>query len=157
MPYINMMWSAPLQISLCCYFMWDQIGVAAMAGVAIVVLAIPINTVIAKFTRKLQLAQMKNKDKRIKLMNEILSGIKVIKLYGWEPSFSDQTQHIRNKEMTVLKKSAGLNAISMFIWTSVPFLMAVGSFTVYVLIKGGQILTPTRYEIASISNVLFLN
>ena len=141
-----MAWSAPLQITLCCYFMWDQIGVAAMAGVAIVIFAIPINTVIAKLTRKLQLAQMKNKDKRIKLMNEILSGIKVIKLYGWEPSFSDQTHEIRNKEMNVLRKSAGLNAISMFIWTSVPFLMAVGSFTVYVLIKGGQILTPSRYN-----------
>ena len=139
-----MAWSAPLQICLCCYFMWGQIGIASMAGVAIVVCAVPINTVIAKFTRKLQLAQMKNKDKRIKLMNEILSGIKVIKLYGWEPSFSNQTQEIRNKEMRVLRKSAGLNAITMFIWTSVPFLMAVGSFTVYVLIKGGQVLTPDK-------------
>ena len=125
--------------------MWDQIGVAAMAGVAILVLAIPINTVIAKFTRKLQQAQMKNKDKRIKLMNEILNGIKVIKLYGWEPSFSNQTQEFRNEEMKVLRKSAGINAISMFIWAAVPFLMAVCSFTVYVLIKGGQVLTPSRY------------
>ena len=139
-----MAWSAPLQISLCCYFMWGQIGVAALAGVSIVILAIPINAFIASITRKLQLAQMKNKDKRIKLMNEILSGIKVIKLYGWEPSFTDQTQEIRNKEIRVLKKSAFLNAITMFIWTSVPFLMAVGSFTVYVLIKGGQVLTPER-------------
>ena len=140
-----MIWSAPLQIGLCCYCMWGQIGIASMAGVAVVILAIPINTIIAKITRKLQLAQMKYKDKRIKLMNEILSGMKVIKLYGWEPSFSDQTQEIRNKEMKVLKKSAGLNAITMFIWTSVPFLMAVASFTVYVLIKGGQVLTADRY------------
>ena len=140
-----MAWSAPLQISLCCYFMWGQIGIAALAGVSIVILAIPVNAFIASITRKLQLEQMKNKDKRIKLMNEILSGIKVIKLYGWEPSFIEQTQEIRNKEMKVLKKSAFLNAITMFIWTSVPFLMAVGSFTVYVLIKGGQVLTPGRY------------
>ena len=145
MPYLNMAWSAPLQIGLCCYFMWDQIGVAAMAGVATLVLAIPINTLIAKFMKKLQLAQMKSKDKRIKLMNEILNGIKVIKLYAWEPSFSDQAQDIRNTEISVLRKSAVLNTISMFIWTSIPFLMGAGSFTIYVLIKGGQILTPTRY------------
>ena len=85
-----MIWSAPLQIGLCCYCMWGQIGIASIAGVLVVILAVPINTVIAKITRKLQLAQMKNKDKRIKLMNEILSGMKVIKLYGWEPSFSNQ-------------------------------------------------------------------
>ena len=127
-----MVWSSPLQITLCCYFMWGQIGVAAMAGVAILFFAIPINTLFAKLTRKLQQEQMKNKDKRIKLLNEILNGIKVIKLYAWESLFSDQPQDIRNKEMNVLRKSAGLNAITMFIWTSVPFLMAVGSFTVYV-------------------------
>ena len=33
---------------------------------------------------------MKNKDKRVKLMNEILGGVKVLKLYGWEKSFIGQ-------------------------------------------------------------------
>ena len=40
--------------------------------------------------RKFQLKQMKLKDKRIKMMNEILGGIKVLKLYAWEPSFINQ-------------------------------------------------------------------
>ena len=31
----------------------------------------------ANATKKLQVKQMKNKDKRVKMMNEILSGIKV--------------------------------------------------------------------------------
>jgi len=30
---------------------------------------------------------MKYKDERIKLMNEILNGIKVLKMYAWEMSF----------------------------------------------------------------------
>ncbi len=45
--------------------------------------------------RKYQLTQMLNKDKRIKLMSEILNGIKVLKLYGWERSFIDQILGIR--------------------------------------------------------------
>ena len=139
-----MVWSSPLQIALSVYWLHKQLGNAIFAGLAVIILAIPLNFVITIKMRGYQMEQMKNKDKRIKLMNEILSGMKVIKLYGWEPSFSDQTQDIRNKEMKVLKKSAGLNAITMFIWTSVPFLMAVASFTVYVLIKGGQVLTADR-------------
>ena len=145
MPFINMLWSAPFQIALSCYFMWREVGVASFAGVAIVVLALPINAGVASVTRKLQLEQMKSKDKRIKLMNEVLSGIKVIKLYGWEPSFAQQTQDIRNNEIRVLKKAAWLNALVSFIWTSIPFLMAVASFTTYVFTKGGQVLTPERY------------
>jgi len=35
----------------------------------------------------LQVKQMKYKDERIKLMNEILNGIKVLKMYAWEMSF----------------------------------------------------------------------
>ena len=30
---------------------------------------------------------MQYKDKRIKLMNEVLNGIKVLKMYAWEMSF----------------------------------------------------------------------
>ena len=46
--------------------------------------------------RKYQLEQMKAKDKRVKLMNEILGGVKVLKLYGWEPSFMKQVLDIRD-------------------------------------------------------------
>ena len=40
--------------------------------------------------RKFQQEQFKNKDQRVKMINEILGGIKVLKLYGWEPSFVKQ-------------------------------------------------------------------
>ena len=36
---------------------------------------------------KYQFSQMKKKDERVRIIAEILSGIKVIKLFGWELSF----------------------------------------------------------------------
>lgn len=68
---------------------------------------------------------MKYKDARIKLMNEILSGIKVLKLYAWEPSFAEKVLEIRKNELRVLKKSAYLNSISTFAWISAPFLVGL--------------------------------
>lgn len=41
------------------------------------ILLIPLNAIVANATKKLQIKEMKNKDKRVKMMNEILSGIKV--------------------------------------------------------------------------------
>ena len=73
------------------------------SGLAVMILAIPLNMVIANFTKKFQMAQMKAKDERVKLMNEILGGIKILKLYGWEKSFIGQVLGIRSKEILVLK------------------------------------------------------
>ena len=46
---------------------------------------------------------MAYKDDRIKLMNEILNGMKVLKLYAWESSFMHQVEQIRDKEVGILK------------------------------------------------------
>lgn len=66
---------------------------------------------------------MQYKDERIKLMNEILNGIKVLKLYAWETSFRDKVLAIRQKELNVLRKTAYLGALSTMAWTSAPFLV----------------------------------
>lgn len=66
---------------------------------------------------------MQYKDSRIKLMNEILNGIKVLKLYAWETSFREKVLAIRQKELNVLRKTAYLGALSTMAWTSAPFLV----------------------------------
>ena len=66
---------------------------------------------------------MKFKDSRIKLRSEILGGIKVLKLYAWEPSFLKQVEGIRQDELRLMRKVACLHAISTFIWVCTPFLV----------------------------------
>lgn len=66
---------------------------------------------------------MKSKDSRIKLMNEMLNGIKVLKLYAWELAFKSKVSDIRESELLVLKKAAYLGAVSTFTWVCAPFLV----------------------------------
>ena len=76
---------------------------------------------------------MQQKDSRIRLMNEVLNGIKVIKLYAWEDHFQSDVQDIRQKELTILKYTAYLNAIVSFTWTCAPFLViALQCFSKYI-------------------------
>lgn len=67
---------------------------------------------------------MKTKDGRIKLMNEVLNGIKVLKLYAWELSFKEKVNLIRENELQLLKKGAYLGAVGGFTWTCAPFLVS---------------------------------
>jgi ATP-binding cassette subfamily C (CFTR/MRP) protein 1 len=55
---------------------------------------------------------------------QVLSGIKVLKLYAWEPSYEQQILKIRDKEIAVLKQAAYLNAGTSFIWSCAPFLVS---------------------------------
>ncbi|CAG7733788.1 unnamed protein product, partial [Allacma fusca] len=89
-PYINFLWSAPLQISLALYFLWMILGPSVLAGLGVMLLTIPFNAIITTQFRKYQIAQMKFKDERVKIMSEVLSGIKILKLYAWEPSFHNE-------------------------------------------------------------------
>ena len=43
----------------------------------------------------LRFASVKHTDKRVRVMNEIISGIKVIKMYGWEYAFQKLIVGIR--------------------------------------------------------------
>lgn len=55
----------------------SSVGPSVLAGLAVMIIMIPVNGVIANKMKTLQIKQMKNKDERVKMMNEILSGIKV--------------------------------------------------------------------------------
>ena len=71
---------------------------------------------------KYQFSQMKKKDERVRIITEILNGIKVIKLYGWELSFIKKINQIREQEMEQLKIFQFLEATQFFAWTSAPLL-----------------------------------
>ncbi|XP_046475187.1 multidrug resistance-associated protein 1 isoform X1 [Neodiprion pinetum] len=153
--YINMIWSAPLQIVLALYFLWDTLGASVLAGLAVMIILIPVNALIANKVKTLQIRQMKCKDERVKLMNEVLNGIKVLKLYAWEPSFEQQILKIRNKEIQVLKEAAYLNAGTSFIWSCAPFLVSLVSFATFVLSNEENVLDSTKAFVSlSLFNIL---
>ncbi|XP_056627063.1 ATP-binding cassette sub-family C member 3 isoform X1 [Triplophysa dalaica] len=153
--FLNMLWSAPLQIFLALFFLWENLGPSVLAGVAVMVLLIPFNAFIAMKTRTYQVEQMKHKDDRIKLMNEILNGIKVLKLYAWEVSFKEKILQIRQKELNVLRKTAYLSALSTMAWTSAPFLVAMTTFAVYVTVDETHILDAEKAFVSlSLFNIL---
>lgn len=130
MLYLNMIWSSPLQIILALYFLWDILGPSVLAGFAVMIILIPVNGYMARREKMIQTKQMKNKDERVKLMNEILNGIKVLKLYAWEPSFKQQVLKIRAKEVNLLKQGAYVNAGMSFLWSCAPFLVRINIFNI---------------------------
>ncbi len=57
------------------------------------------------------------------MMNEILNGIRVLKLYAWEMAFIRSITHIREKELRYIRQKAIISTISNILWTFIPILV----------------------------------
>ncbi|KAI9315926.1 multi drug resistance-associated protein MRP [Dichotomocladium elegans] len=150
--YFHIVWSGPFQILIALVLLYQTMGPSIWAGVAILILAIPLNTFLARKMRTLQKTQMGNKDSRIKLMNEILNGIKVIKLYAWENPFIEKVSYIRNDlELATLKKIGVLTATQNFTWSSIPFFVSLSTFGLFIATSD----RPLTSDIAFVAISLF--
>ncbi|KAF9145057.1 hypothetical protein BGX30_010456 [Mortierella sp. GBA39] len=153
--YLHVVWSGLFQIGIALYLLYDTMSWAIFAGVAIMILTIPLNARLSVFMKNFQQQQMKNKDTRIKLMNEILNGIRVIKLYAWEGTFLQKVLTVRNDhELATMKKIGYLSAVQSFTWACTPFLVSLATFTVYALVLKKPMTTDIVFPSIALFNLL---
>ncbi|CAL8085482.1 unnamed protein product [Calicophoron daubneyi] len=154
MPYVNILWSGPFQIVVAVVLLWDELGPSVLAGIAVLLLLLPLNIFVARKSKSVQEKKSQIADTRIKTISELLNGIRVIKLYAWEPSFMKVINRQRDQEMVYLRRFTYLHAIS-FLWNCAPFLVAICSFGVYVMVSEENVLDAQRAFVSlSLFNIL---
>ncbi|KAK3795110.1 hypothetical protein RRG08_028311 [Elysia crispata] len=144
--------SAPFQIIVAFYFLNAKLGVSFVAGVAVIVALIPLNARISVLAKRAQAEQLRVKDERLKIMSEILSGIKVLKLHAWETSFEDRIKSLRGRELKLLRSAAILNIINVFSWLCSPVLVTTSTFVTYIFVSDEKYLDSNT---AFVSLILF--
>ena len=133
-PNLNNVWSAPLQILLTLAFLWAELGPSVLAGLAVLLAMMPLNAWISALQRRYALLAMKKKDRRLRLLGELLSGVKAVKLYGWEEPWQRAIGEVRAAEIGQLRRSAYVKAATSFLWTCAPFAVTFVTFAVFVLV-----------------------
>uniref|UniRef100_A0AAF5CVD0 Uncharacterized protein n=1 Tax=Strongyloides stercoralis TaxID=6248 RepID=A0AAF5CVD0_STRER len=150
---IQQFWSSPFQIILALTFLFNTLGYAALAGAAVMFAFVPINYFSSVFIRRHQMEQMKHKDERVKMCNEVLNGMKVVKLYAWEIPMSTIIEEIRKKELSCIKKASVIKSCIDTFNQSSAFFVALFTFTTYTLTDpNSHYLTP---QVAFVSLTLF--
>ncbi|XP_056392027.1 multidrug resistance-associated protein 1-like isoform X2 [Hyla sarda] len=137
---LNYLWSAPFTIIFAMYFLWQTLGVAVFAGVGVFILNLPFMTVFGALIKKIQEEQMKQKDGRIKLISEILQGIKVLKLYAWENAFMKKVISFRLLELKAVKKNALLLSGALALFVASPFWVSLSMFGVFLALDEKNVL-----------------
>jgi ABC-type multidrug transport system fused ATPase/permease subunit len=136
-PYMHsLLWSLPLQIIIAIALLFTNVGWAALAGIAVMVLLIPLSAKLNSIQQGYQKAVMKIKDERISTMNELLLGIRVVKFYAWEEPISVKISRLRTREKELIVKRNLVAAFQAVLFSCTPVWVTIALFSVYVGIMG---------------------
>ena len=86
---LGMVLSVPLELSISLVILWYLIGWEAFVGASLFFLLVTFQIFIARKAAKLRKKAVAFTDKRLVVMNEIISGIRAVKMYAWEWNFRD--------------------------------------------------------------------
>ncbi|KAK9869796.1 hypothetical protein WA026_003528 [Henosepilachna vigintioctopunctata] len=117
---------APTELFADTILLYFLLGKTALVGIAFLILFIPLQMYNGKLSANYRLKIAQKTDIRILLMNEIISGIEVIKMYTWEKPFAKLVEVVRRLEVQQIRGAAYVNAFlhsyNMFMSRTAQFL-----------------------------------
>ena len=130
-------------------------GKITWVAIGIYILMIIIQFIVTGFSQGIRINIMKTIDTRVKLVNEILTGIRVIKYYCWEKPFKGKVSDIRDVELNLHKKIAYLMYTGIdLLMTIVPQLVPLACFSLYPSVMGKPLTSSVAFTSITLFNIL---
>ncbi|KAK0404544.1 hypothetical protein QR680_017501 [Steinernema hermaphroditum] len=129
--FFHYSWVAPILLLGYCVMLWQELGVSCLAGFLALCLLCPVQVFFSRKMGQCRREIASRTDKRISVMNEILNGIRVLKMYAWEEAFSGVMDKVRRREISKVRHNAIYQSMVMgLFWVSGKFmiLFAIMSF-----------------------------
>eukprot|EP00361_Fabrea_salina_P002146 CAMPEP_0202430198 /NCGR_PEP_ID=MMETSP1345-20130828/3713_1 /ASSEMBLY_ACC=CAM_ASM_000843 /TAXON_ID=342563 /ORGANISM="Fabrea Fabrea salina" /LENGTH=1238 /DNA_ID=CAMNT_0049041617 /DNA_START=37 /DNA_END=3750 /DNA_ORIENTATION=- len=101
-------WGIPILVIAGSIEVFLIFGVAGVLGIVLSVLHLPLITLLNKLEMSTRLNLTRYSDSRVKLTTNLIEGIRVVKLFGWEPPFLKFIFRERSKEISGLRKNANV-------------------------------------------------
>ncbi|EGD79317.1 ABC transporter [Salpingoeca rosetta] len=152
---INYIWIAPLQTIVAAIYLWHIIGPFCLLGLCIPVLMFPVQGISAKLFAQYRIATAQHRDHRVSIMNQILGGMRVIKMYVWEKPFARLIAAIRKKELVSVRKTQTLRGINItLVYLGTPVMTCL-TFVPYAL-TGHELTAYTVFTSLALLNIVRL-
>lgn len=148
---LHQIWAAPLEAIIVFVLIWLNIGIPALFGYCFLLLLVPLQLLFSRKFVKYKKDTIKWTDQRIKVINEILSGCQIVKMYRWEEALENFVHDSRKNEVQSIRKASRLRAINISAYFSSLPLVSLATFGGSWLM--GQTLSPaTIFSISAFFN-----
>ena len=153
--FLGFVTTAPFQVAFSLYLIYQEVGVATFAGVGFLLALIPINICVFILVGKNRRATLKESDNRVKLVSEILSGIRIIKFYAWESPFRKTVEEVRKQELFFLTRLAYISAVGFsMIMLSTPIILPIVVFAVYTATSSEPLDAAKAFTTVALFNIM---
>ncbi|XP_067014552.2 probable multidrug resistance-associated protein lethal(2)03659 isoform X2 [Anabrus simplex] len=133
--FIHYLWIGPLESLVVAYFVYRELGLAGIGGIVAILFFIPLQGYLGKRTSFYRLRTAIRTDERVRLMNEIISAMQVIKLYTWEKPFAHMVALARRSEIRMIRRASYIRSIIPSLNVFVTRFATYLSILTYVLSK----------------------
>ncbi len=149
----NHLWLVPVHFILALSLLIWTVGPAGFAGLATTLLLIPLGKKLVAKLKSIRKDALKCTDERLKLTQEALSGIRIVKFMAWEHSLTEKIDRVRTKELALLRAAAIYKALNFTLMASSPMIICITTLTVYGAL-GGKLTASTAFTTFSLLNIL---
>ncbi|XP_067128879.1 ATP-binding cassette sub-family C member 4-like [Centruroides vittatus] len=105
----------PFLIIVTIVVLWQYCRWAIFVGMSVIFLYIPIQLLFGKLYSKLRLQAAILGDQRLNLLNEMIAGMRLIKMYTWELPYAALIEKTRIKEMKKVRMFIYIRGISLIL------------------------------------------
>ncbi|KAI8342171.1 P-loop containing nucleoside triphosphate hydrolase protein [Chlamydoabsidia padenii] len=131
--YIFFAYAYPLQIAICIAALYRLLGYAAFYGVLVMIITQPVTYWIGRKFEGYQKTLMGATDRRIKLVNELLGAIRIVKFFAWEKQLKSRVLQARDVELKAVRDRLIMFMWMMNSWFLIPIMIMVVVFYVFTL------------------------
>ncbi|KAJ3219439.1 Multidrug resistance-associated protein 1 [Dinochytrium kinnereticum] len=121
----------PIQVVVTLYLLYKLLGNAVWAALGVLLGSLIIQASLFSFVAGIQKSLLSSSDARLKLIREMLYGIKVIKFRAWEPIFQTRVSHLRSRQLESLKRFNIILVVFICMAQLTPILMPIVAFIAY--------------------------
>ncbi|KZO98301.1 multidrug resistance-associated ABC transporter [Calocera viscosa TUFC12733] len=131
--FAHMLWVSPIQILIGIALLIANLGYSALVGLGVLIIGFPLQGYLVRMIFTARRRAVMLTDQRVRLMQEILAGIRVIKLYVWELFYGRKIGEIREKELRNIRTMALSRAFMASVVAFIPIAASILSFITYAL------------------------
>ncbi|EFJ35094.1 ATP-binding cassette transporter, subfamily C, member 21, cluster Ib, SmABCC21, partial [Selaginella moellendorffii] len=132
-----------------------EIGISAIPGILIILLAQFFQIGLGRRIKSLRRRALVFIDARVRMVGDVVTGIRVIKYNGWVVPFLKQIAITRARELSWIAKASFMRGVATAVGDAYVPLACLATFGVYVLLHGGNLNAKSTFTVLPFLGVLY--